>query len=1519
MSKISRIRILNLNYNNNTIKIDDETFDLGGQNTLISLRNGGGKSVLVQMIVSLFVNRTYRDFGDRPFKSYFTTNRPTFLMTEWILDNGIDRFLAGMMVRKNQKEDNDTEELEMYTFTGSYSNGCKYDLDNLPIIRQDGNKKILKGFGECKNLLEEISRNEPGDFRLYDMASQYGRRQYFSTLRQYQINNKEWESIIRKVNQKESGLSELFQNAKDEKDLVENWFLRPIEDKLNQEKNKIDEFRKLAFQFIEQYRSNQSKIRRKGIIEQYFEDTKPLKNMIDDYAQKDRDAVNLRTEIILYAKSLRKELDRLQTEISAGQEKFEQIEREQRQIVYEQLSYQIYLSEDQKTEILSQRAQQEIEITRLTSLKNHLLRKIDTYDLHKIYLELKDFERQKAEVDAKLQVLLQKTEESKDEIEKIGCRLYALYSENAKKLKDQRQSEEETLAETERARENAQRERDEKEREIRKLSGDIGAKESRVRSYDEVEDSFNREFGADLRRNLLGLYEDGALEIFRKEIDAGLQEKKNKSVKYARKLMEQEQTRKKLSQEASDGTVTLNDIAHKLDHVSEKLADLERQKTERLRIMKYANVDEEHLDRRDLILDQLDGKIRELDVARSRLIRKKGNQEKHFRQLKEGKITELPENIRTYMEQNGIDLVYGMEWLSKNGRTAEENAELVKKNPFIPYSILMERSILERFQKNGEELYTSFPIPIIVKEELEQEQEHVDSRFAAYGNVHFYVMFNTHLLDREELEKILGKIRREIEDLKKAVEDKDADLETYRSYRSVVENQTFSTALCQQTEKEINRLKDERTAVKGRLEEIYREQSRLEEEKKEIETLADTVKEQIDGLKRMDVQFEILLKKYDQYETDRTSLERLKKENRELTEKQTALSVRLGELREQEMGLRALVKEFAEKIDREEKKQAEFEEIARTAENRDLSSLTQMTSEELEARYYALTKVISDSVEELRKSQTDWIGRISGKRTELKKKNEDSQIPEKEYQSLVCTEEQYDAWKRQKKQTERELNKANEENTALGRKEGALTTTITLYMRNLKKETGYEQPAERKTITDTEFEKRLNLKEYELTAHQKKLSQLRERNIQIASQAAGVEEYVDEPIPAELISGDGLSSADERMSVESSITSDSLIPESGADAHSETGENKILLSIQERVPDVRNEEMDVIKGYQKEIRRKITESSKALDRCRGDVSEMIRGIASGKTYADDYFKKTFESLLSQTASPRNLFRQFEMNRQAYENQLEKLKIDLAHIDDEQKNLEMMFLEYVEQINANIGMIDKNSTISVRGRSLKMLRIQVPDWETEREHFRLKLHDYFENIVKLGIETIEKNGNLTEFLGRVITTRKLYDDVVGIQNVKIRLYKIEAEREVPISWSEVSANSGGEGFLSAFVILTCLLSYMRRDETDLFTSGEEGKTLIMDNPFAQTNAEHLLKPLIEMAKKTNTQLICLSGLGGDSIYNRFDNIYVLKLVESSIRNGVQRVDVTHMKGEETKRMVLSEFKMEQMSLFEMMEE
>ena len=545
----------------------------------------------------------------------------------------------------------------------------------------------------------------------------------------------------------------------------------------------------------------------------------------------------------------------------------------------------------------------------------------------------------------------------------------------------------------------------------------------------------------------------------------------------------------------------------------------------------------------------------------------------------------------------------------------------------------------------------------------------------------------------------------------------------------------------------------------------------------------------------------------------------------------------------------------------------------------DFKYILETDASSLEIQYRALTEEISKNIQEL-KNEQKWLQEmIEKKKDDLERRDDGEQIPEEEYKNLVYSEEQYNSWKTQLKQAVKDYNHANQTQAELEKEIGSCTTSIQFYTENLKRQTGFEQPVARTAIVDTEFEKRQNFKKYDFQVQQKALDQLKERNVKLSAQAVSVAEFADEAISKE----------------EEAALSEKMV-----------------------LVDVRNGEPDVIQNYQKDMRRRMSELSKMLGNCRMSLADLIRAIASGKEYADDYFRKTFDSLLSQIDQPENLLRQFDMNSLAYENQLEKLKIDLAHIDDEQKNLEMMFLEYVEQINANISMIDKNSTITVRNRNLKMLRIQVPEWESEKEHFRLKLHDYFENVINRGIVTIEKNENLTEYLGKMITVRNLYDEIVGIQNVKIKLYKIEAEREVPISWSEVSANSGGEGFLSAFVILTCLLSYMRRDETSFFTSGEEGKVLIMDNPFAQTNAEHLLKPLIEMAKKTNTQLICLSGLGGDSIYNRFDNIYVVKLLESSIRNGVQRVETSHVKGEEVKRLVLSDFRMEQVNLFDIWE-
>ena len=70
-------------------------------------------------------------------------------------------------------------------------------------------------------------------------------------------------------------------------------------------------------------------------------------------------------------------------------------------------------------------------------------------------------------------------------------------------------------------------------------------------------------------------------------------------------------------------------------------------------------------------------------------------------------------------------------------------------------------------------------------------------------------------------------------------------------------------------------------------------------------------------------------------------------------------------------------------------------------------------------------------------------------------------------------------------------------------------------------------------------------------------------------------------------------------------------------------------------------------------------------------------------------------------------------------------------------------------------------------------------------YRLKLGDFLDELTAEGIEILEKNENPQEYFGTRITTRNLYDSIVGIGNVQIKLYKIEAQREYPITWAQAA--------------------------------------------------------------------------------------------------------------------------------------
>ncbi len=79
------------------------------------------------------------------------------------------------------------------------------------------------------------------------------------------------------------------------------------------------------------------------------------------------------------------------------------------------------------------------------------------------------------------------------------------------------------------------------------------------------------------------------------------------------------------------------------------------------------------------------------------------------------------------------------------------------------------------------------------------------------------------------------------------------------------------------------------------------------------------------------------------------------------------------------------------------------------------------------------------------------------------------------------------------------------------------------------------------------------------------------------------------------------------------------------------------------------------------------------------------------------------------------------------------------------------------------------------------------------NYRLKLQDYIEDIREIAIKEFEKNNSIEEIISNTITLFKLYDEIIGVENVEIKLYKIEENRQRIISWDEVSKIQEEKGF------------------------------------------------------------------------------------------------------------------------------
>lgn len=194
-------------------------------------------------------------------------------------------------------------------------------------------------------------------------------------------------------------------------------------------------------------------------------------------------------------------------------------------------------------------------------------------------------------------------------------------------------------------------------------------------------------------------------------------------------------------------------------------------------------MEERYLLDRERILDVSGRKLRELEELRRNLEKEEDTLEKEYTGLTSGKVLELPEELENELKNLDIHAVYGMEWLKKNGYSQKKNQELVRRNPFLPYALILTRQEMEKLGRNGKNICTSFPVPIVEREKLEEVQEKYADKIVRFPGISFYILFNENLLDEEKLQAMIWEKRQKLEKIGQAVLLRKRNMQSISSVR----------------------------------------------------------------------------------------------------------------------------------------------------------------------------------------------------------------------------------------------------------------------------------------------------------------------------------------------------------------------------------------------------------------------------------------------------------------------------------------------------------------------------------------------------------------------------------------------------------------------------------------------------------------------------------------------------------------------------------------------------------------
>lgn len=1434
MPYINRLRLVNVQYNGGRQMYEDFMLTMLGKSVVYDMENGGGKSVLMNMLIQSVLPKTdLSDLEENKYESLFkgaANDKPHHSLIEWELDEGSDyRYMVtGFCARKakssingkDNEEDLHKSSVEYFTYVIYYTSACKYDIASLNLCTKEENKNHYIDYDELRELLFRL-KGEKQPVYIFDSRINYWRH-----LRSRNILDLEW-NLIRKVNPKENYITTYFTEHKTSRRLIENYLLELIEEISNLEQDgagkKISTEAHLANTLLDIKEQLKKLLKEKESYQQY-ETVISFYKSLEVIEQKLHEGFTtlecLNKQFVGVYNKLKQVLQELNARIAAL--------NSSRDSVHEQIAGLEFANKClniQREEIKMKAARIEAEMAKEALDHSEKLLVEHEAEINEAKARNK-FIRYKTD-----KLALETVERQIEQSEKEQGPLKLERDRYGYNLKTELEKEVQELGSRNDKCDSLFREAKEKENQLDNEAKNLikvqGEKKGRLQIKQEINNTAQQkanQFSEKLHRAGCAKWlfqPETALAELKEEI--GLLNSDLLSSEENIKELESANKQKEIEKVALAGE--LKTCRKELDQNEQLLADYAQKKRAADKLVEKYFKNGSFGQTKEKINEEIKHDHRR--IAQCEIRQKIVNQKM---QLLQDKGYYLPnEDIQAFAEhltKKGFETVFfGADYLI-NDVSDDERKELLLNNPLLPYSLMLNGDAFKKLQENDQVLnmkVSDHPVPVFNYEKVRAKE------LGGYPDVVFSCGDKRVFYENADLTEFKRSLSAEQEGLSKSKRDLEIQLdnkindqknlgdflvlqefvEDWKAQREYLfgrkEELERAMAAC---EKEIKSNTQKISELLGRFGQIKERLAWSEEQKANLEGLIGVGKE----LAELSQEMAGLKKDIEEYETLYTIAEENLKRQKELIAKCE------GELRRIGAELSNLNQELSE--------------VANCPENEFLNLGLDEARKEYQASCNALN-MAAGGLKPLREKK-DWLQKsVDRLQKEISAEHnltlEYFFTRDNQQRLLPVSDEEIAGLNQKRNELRNDHSKKQQIYNDLNKKYQQLTGEI----KGLKSTLGADYIIHPGLASVEQVDEEIGQNKANIGVLSEKLNSLRQETADLEQRQ---NDYTDE-----------------FKSYQHFITDKNI------------DVNDVLVSSEILAYDI--------------LQKKYAEGARYIDNQKEKLRREIKRIeeeAKKLTLNYDYVSE-----INNWVQPESLH-DAEQHLQAITLIIQLIEEKLAELEEEIRSLEKyqdafvdQCLQIAETVLTKLKKLDSLPKIDVYGVKVRMVELRyLNEYTPELKKESIQSYVY-ELVGKIDAEEYEIGK-----LNQALATKVLLSKIIDLNRTRVMVYKVEniPENCRYIAWDNLEG-SQGQANMMALIFMASMLAFIRSLRLGE-NSIKSKKVMVVDNPFASTKTYHLWEPIFEILKKNNFQLIAASHDIPETLVSKFDIFYGLDRVEYS---------------------------------------